>query len=84
MVVLIIALAQVLYAQHKGEVITSINYIITVNNACNLQRRIFGNVKFEEHHGTVTVFDSPGNILIEGHIGVGLPHSEHPYRCKGN
>ena len=33
------------------------------------QKRIFGNVKFEEHHRTVTLFDTIGNKFIEGHIG---------------
>ena len=33
------------------------------------QKRIFGNVKFEEHHRTVTLFDVNGNKFVEGHIG---------------
>ncbi len=48
-----------------------------------LQKRIFGNVKFEEHHRTVTVFDVLGNKFIEGHIGAHLPHDDHHYNCKG-
>ena len=48
------------------------------------QRRIFGNVKFEEHHGTVSVYDGIGNILIEGHIATELPHDDHPYACKNH
>ena len=48
-----------------------------------LQKRIFGNVKFEEHHRTVTLFDVLGNKFIEGHIGAHLPHDDHHYDCKG-
>ena len=68
-IILTITLAQTFYAQHKGE------------------RRIFGNVKFEEHHGNaVTIYDNSSDpqILIEGHIGLGLPHDDHPYKCKGH
>lgn len=48
------------------------------------EKRIFGNVKFEEHHRTVTVFDVLGNKFIEGHIGAHLPHDDHHYDCKGH
>lgn len=65
-IVLVISLAQMFYAQHKGE------------------KRIFGNVKFEEHHGTVSVYDSLGKILVAGHIGIPMPHDDHPYKCKGH
>ena len=33
---------------------------------------------------TVSVFDGIGKILMEGHIGIPLPHDDHPYGCKNH
>ena len=30
----------------------------------HFQRRIFGNVKFDEHHGTISLYDGIGKTLI--------------------
>ena len=47
------------------------------------QKRIFGNVKFDEHHGAVSVLDGLNQPLIEGHIGVGIfHHDDHPNHCR--
>ena len=46
------------------------------------QKRIFGNVKFDDHHGLVSVLDGFDNELIEGHIGMNMDWHEHPNPCR--
>ena len=72
-IVLLICIANILYDQHKGQVniIFQMNYLIENLVECfhektkwPFQRRIFGNVKFDEHHGTISLYDGIGKTLI--------------------
>ena len=40
------------------------NLVVCFHKKKYFQRRIFGNVKFDEHHGTISIYDGIGKTLI--------------------
>ena len=66
----------VFYVQHKGKV-SYLNFNIKVVATVN-QVRIFDDVRLEEHHKDLLLYDSNNRLVTTGHLGRLLSDSIHP------